>query len=124
MKFRYIVLLIVIVIGFLSVVLFKTIKDADIDYKYGEFSPVFHQYDSAKSYFVVIDEKETGFLLKYGDALLVENNKCMTHLTDYIANSVEIYEFESTETYPSFTIKEAKQLKELKTTHLFFKNKS
>ncbi|MFC7772841.1 hypothetical protein [Flavobacterium sp. GCM10027622] len=120
MKFRYIVLLIVIVIGFLSVVLFKTIKDADIDYKYGEFSPVFHQYDSAKSYFVVIDEKETGFLLKYGDALLVENNKCMTHLTDYSPSQIEVYQFLPEKTFDVFTLQEVKELKKRNSTKLVF----
>lgn len=123
MKFKYIVSLIVILIGFLSVVLYTSIKDADIDYKYGEFSQVYHQYNNSKSYFVIIDKKETGFLLKYGDALLVENNKCMTHLTDYITNSIEIYEFEPSETFQSFSIKEAEELKKMKTTQMVFKYK-
>ncbi|HKX87084.1 MAG TPA: hypothetical protein VJL37_10435 [Flavobacterium sp.] len=123
MKFKYIVSSIVILIGALSVVLYTSIKEADIDYKYGEFSTIFHQYNNSKSYFVIIDKKETGFLLKYGDALLVENNKCMTHLTDYITNSVEIYEFESAETFQSFSIKEAEELKKMKTTQMVFKYK-
>jgi hypothetical protein len=123
MKFKYIVSLIVILIGVLSVVLYTSIKDADIDYKYGEFSPIFHQYNNSKSYFIIIDKKETGFLLKYGDALLVQNNTCMTHLTDYITNSLEIYEFEPAETFQNFSIKEAEELKKIKSTHLIFENK-
>ena len=123
MKFKYIVSLIVILIGFLSVVLYTSIKEADIDYKYGEFSQIYHQYNNSKSYFVIIDKKETGFLLKYGDALLVENNTCMTHLTDYFTNSVEIYEFEPVETFQSFSIKEAEELKKMKTTQMVFKYK-
>jgi hypothetical protein len=120
MKFKYIVSLIVILIGVLSVVLYTSIKDADIDYKYGEFSPIFHQYNNSKSYFIIIDKKETGFLLKYGDSL---NNTCMTHLTDYITNSLEIYEFEPAETFQNFSIKEAEELKKIKSTHLIFENK-
>ena len=105
MKFKYIVLLIIIVIVGLSVFLYTLIKDADIDYKYGEFSQIYHEYNNSKAYFVIIDNKETGFLLKYGDALLVENNACLTHLTNYISNSLEVYEFVPNETFPAFPLR-------------------
>lgn len=123
MKFKYIVSLIVIVIAFLAAVLYTSIIEADIDYRYGDFSPMYHQYNNSSSYFVIIDKKEAGFLLKYGDVLLVDNNKCLSHLTDYISTPVEIYQFTPTATFSSFSIKDAQQLKELKTTVLVFKNK-
>lgn len=107
----------------MSFVLYFSIKNADIDYRYGDYSKMYHQYDDAKEYFVIIDENKTGFLLKYGDVLLIEDDKCLTRLTDYISSEVTIYEFIPGKTFESFTIKEAKELRADKTTRLVFEKK-
>ena len=120
MKFKYIVTLIVIVIVVLSFVLYSCIKDADIEYRYGDFTKMYHQFDDSKNYFVIVDKNKTGFLLKYGDVLLVDDQKCLTHLTDYNPSETEIYQFVPEETFDNFTLKEAEELKKKKNTQLIF----
>lgn len=120
MKFKYIVTSILVIIVFLLVVLYLSIKDADIEYRYGEFTKVYHQFDDSKGYFVIIDKNKTGFLLKYGDVLLVEDQKCLTHLTDYNPTQTEVYQFVPEETFDNFTIKEAEELTKKKSTQLVF----
>jgi hypothetical protein len=120
MKFKYIVTLILVVIGVLTVVLYSSVKEADIEYRYGEFTKMYHQYDDSKEYFVIIDRNKTGFLLKYGDVLLVEDQKCLTHLTDYNPGETEIYQFIPEETFDNFTLKQVEELKKKKTTQLVF----
>ncbi|MCL9804259.1 hypothetical protein NAT51_01895 [Flavobacterium amniphilum] len=120
MKFKYIVTVIIVVIGILSVILYSSIKDADIEYRYGDFAKMYHQFDDSKSYFVIIDKNKTGFLLKYGDVLLVEDQKCLTHLTDYSPSQTEVYQFVPEETFDKFTLKEAEELTKKKTTQLVF----
>lgn len=122
MKFKYIVGSILVVIGILSAVLYSSIKNADIDYRYGDFAKVYHQFDDSKSYFVIIDGNKTGFLLKYGDVLLVEDQKCLTHLTDYNPSLTEVYQFTPEETLDNLTLKKAEELKKKKTTQLVFES--
>lgn len=123
MKFKYILFSIITVIVLLSTFLYFSIRNANIDYKYGEFAKMYHQYDSDNYYFVMVNNKEVGFLVKYGDVLLIDQNKCLTHLTDYVTDSVVVYQYEPEETFVNFTLKDAKKLKEIKSTQLIFKNK-
>ena len=123
MKFRYILFSIIVVIVSLSLLLYFSIRNANIEYKYGEFTKMYHQYDSNKNYFVVVNNKEVGFLIKYGDVLLVDQNKCLTHFTDYVSDAVVVYQYEPEETFVNFTFKDAEKLKELKSTQLIFKKK-
>lgn len=88
----------------------------------GEFYDLYDKIDENDNYFVVIDEKEAFFAQLFGDHFFVEESNCYKRIEDFRNKRIKVYQFLPTETFVNFTIEDAKKIKKLNTTELFFSN--
>lgn len=111
-----------ITISILSYLLYYGLNLMAIEDKYGEFQELYYKIDKSDNYFVIIDNKEVGFVQKLDDEIYVTVEDCMKHLLNYLNNNVEVYQFEVNKTYTHFSLKDAMHLKNESKTELIFKN--
>lgn len=93
-----------------------------IEDKYGDFQDAYFEINKSDNYFVIIDNKEVGFIEKLEGEIYISVENNLKHLLNYQNNDIEIYKFEVNETFLNFSIKEANQLKKVSSTKLIFKN--
>lgn len=107
-----------IIISFLGYELYLM----QIEDKYGDFQDAYFEINKSDNYFVIIDNKEVGFIEKLEGEIYISVENNLKHLLNYQNNDIEIYKFEVNETFLNFSIKEANQLKKVSSTKLIFKN--
>ena len=93
-----------------------------IEDKYGFFQELYYEIDKSDNYFIIIENKEVGFIQKLDDEIYVTVDDCMKHLLNYSHKKIEVYQFEISETKIDFTLKDAILLKNNNKTELIFKN--
>jgi len=94
----------------------------EVEDKYGDFQDLYYKIDKSEDYFVIIDNKDVGFVQKLDDEIFVTVDDCMKHLLNYSNTNIEVYKFGVNKTYSKFSLKEANHLKEEKSTELIYKN--
>lgn len=94
----------------------------EVEDKYGDFKELYYKIDKSNDYFVIIDNKEVGFVQKLDDEIFVTVDDCMKHLLNYSNTKIEVYKFEVNKTYSKFSLNDANRLKEEKSTELIYKN--
>lgn len=94
----------------------------EVEDKYGDFKELYYKIDKSNDYFVIIDNKEVGFVQKLDDEIFVTVDDCMKHLLNYSNTKIEVYKFEVNKTYSKFSLNDANHLKEEKSTELIYKN--
>jgi hypothetical protein len=94
----------------------------EVEDKYGVFQELYYEIDKSDNYFIIIENKEVGFIQKLDDEIYVTVDDCMKHLLNYSNKKIEVYQFEISETKTDFTIKDAILLKNNDKTELIFKN--
>ena len=94
----------------------------EVEDKYGDFKELYYKIDKSNDYFVIIDNKEVGFVQKLDDEIFVTVDDCMKHLLNYSNTKIEVYKFELNKTYSKFSLNDANRLKEEKSTELIYKN--
>jgi len=93
-----------------------------IEDKYGDFQELYYTIDKSDNYFVIIDNKEVGFIKKLDKEIYILMDDCMKHLLNYSNKKIEVYEFDLNETYTNFSLNDAIKLKKVKSTELIYKN--
>jgi len=93
-----------------------------IEDKYGDFQELYYKIDKSDNYFVIIDNKEVGFIEKLDKEIYISMDDCMKHLLNYSNKKIEVYEFDLDETYTNFSLNDAIELKKVKSTELIYKN--
>ena len=93
-----------------------------IEDKYGDFQELYSEINKSDNYFVIIDYKQVGFIKKLEGEIYIAIDDNLKHLLNYSNNNIEVYKFEVNETYSSFSLKDAAQLKKEKSTELIYKN--
>ena len=93
-----------------------------IEDKYGDFQELYSEINKSDNYFVIIDYKQVGFIKKLEGEIYIAIDDNLKHLLNYSNNNIEVYKFEVNETYSSFSLKDAVQLKKEKSTELIYKN--
>ena len=93
-----------------------------IEDKYGDFQELYSEINKSDNYFVIIDYKQVGFIKKLEGEIYIAIDDNLKHLLNYSNNNIEVYKFEVNETYSSFSLKDAVQLKNEKSTELIYKN--
>ena len=93
-----------------------------IEDKYGDFQELYSEINKSDNYFVIIDYKKVGFIKKLEGEIYIAIDDNLKHLLNYSNNNIEVYKFEVNETYSSFSLKDAVQLKKEKSTELIYKN--
>ena len=93
-----------------------------IEDKYGDFQELYSEINKSDDYFVIIDYKQVGFIKKLEGEIYIAIDDNLKHLLNYSNNNIEVYKFEVNETYSSFSLKDAVQLKKEKSTELIYKN--
>lgn len=111
-------LLVLIIISFLGYGLFLM----QIEDKYGDFQDAYFEINKSDNYFVIIDNKEVGFIEKLDGEIYISIENNLKHLLNYSNNDIEIYKFEVNETFFNFSIKDVNQLKKESSTKLIYKN--
>ena len=109
---------VLIIISFLGYGLYLM----QIEDKYGDFQDAYFEINKSDNYFVIIDNKEVGFIEKLEGEIYISIKNNLKHLLNYSNNKIEIYEFEVNQTFLNFSIKEANQLKKESSTKLIYKN--
>ena len=94
----------------------------EVEDKYEDFKELYYKIDKSNDYFVIIDNKEVGFVQKLDDEIFVTVDDCMKHLLNYSNTKIEVYKFEVNKTYSKFSLNDANRLKEEKNTELIYKN--
>jgi len=93
-----------------------------IEDKYGDFQDAYNEINKSNNYFVIIDNKEVGFIEKLDGEIYISINENLKHLLNYSNNKLEIYKFEISETFLNFSLNDANQLKKESSTKLIYKN--
>jgi hypothetical protein len=93
-----------------------------IEDKYGDFQELYYKIDKSDNYFVIIDNKDVGFIEKFDKEIYITFDDCMKHILNYSNNKIEVYEFDLNETYSNFSLNDAVELKKVKSTELVYKN--
>jgi hypothetical protein len=109
---------VLIIISFLGYGLYLM----QIEDKYGDFQDAYFEINKSDNYFVIIDNKEVGFIEKLEGEIYISVENNLKLLLNYSNNKIEIYEFEVNQTFLNFSIKEANQLKKESSTKLIYKN--
>ena len=93
-----------------------------IEDKYGDFQELYYKIDKSDNYFVIVENKEVGFIKKLDKEIYISMDDCMKHLLNYSNKRIEVYEFDLNETYSNFSLNDAIELKKVKSTELIYKN--
>lgn len=93
-----------------------------IEDKYGDFQELYYKIDKSDNYFVIIDNKDVGFIEKFDKEIYITFDDCMKHILNYSNNKIEVYKFDLNETYSNFSLNDAVELKKVKSTELVYKN--
>ena len=94
----------------------------EVEDKYGDFQDLYYKIDKSEDYFVIIDNKEVGFVQKLDDEIFLRLMIVWKHLLNYSNTNIEVYKFGvNKKRIQKFFLKEANHLKEEKNTELILK---
>lgn len=111
-----------IIIATVFFILFYGLNLMEVEDQYGDFQELYYKIDKSDNYFIIIENREVGFIQKLDNEIYVTVDDCMKHLLTYPNANVEVYRFEVKETYSKFSLNDANRLKKEKSTELIYKN--
>jgi hypothetical protein len=93
-----------------------------VEDKYGDFQELYYEVNKSDNYFVIINNKDVGFIEKLEGELYISTDNNLKHLLNYSNSKIEVYEFEVNNTFTNFKLLDAQELKNKANTKLIYKN--